>query len=106
MDMATTTHQEPTMNASIHFNGKTLTAPTKRAYTHAVVWSDGERTGVRNWCGSIELAEKAARKESSPVAMRGVRMMGVSKHSHVPAVPGQYYIVEVATGSAILYATV
>lgn len=95
-----------TQNATIQFNGKTLTAPTRRAFTHAVVWTDGEYTAVRGWCGSLALAEKVARKESSPLAMRGVRTMGASKHSHVPAIAGQYHIVDVATNDTILYATV
>lgn len=94
------------MNATITINGRTFTAPTKRAYTHAVVWTRGDLVAVRGWCGSLELAEKAARKESSPVAPRGVRTYGASRNLYAPAPTGTYYIVEVGTDEATIYAEV
>lgn len=82
------------MNATITLNGKTLTAPTKRNYTHAVVLeAEDGRVFERGWCGSLALAEKQARKESRPY-------MGT------PAPSGHYYIVEVATNDATLYAAI
>jgi hypothetical protein len=95
-----------TPNATIQFNSKTITAPTRRAYTHAVVWTDGEYTSVINWCGSIALAEKAARKASQPEAPRGVRIMGCSKALYIQPQAGRYYVINVATNDTILYATV
>lgn len=60
--------------ATAIYNGKTYTRNTARAYTHAVgctvaklePWHKGEPDGIVAWCGSAELATKAAKKYSAP----------------------------------------
>jgi hypothetical protein len=56
--------------ATATYNGKTYNRKTDRAYTHAVgvthavvqPWHKGEADGIVAWCGSAELASKAAKK--------------------------------------------
>jgi hypothetical protein len=56
--------------ATTTYNGKTYSRKTDRKYTHAVActvaqlqpWHKGEADGIVAWCGSAELAAKAARK--------------------------------------------
>ena len=59
--------------AAALYNGKLYTRKTARVYTHAVgvthavkqAWHK-DADGIAAWCGSIELAQKAARKYSAP----------------------------------------
>jgi hypothetical protein len=59
--------------ATTTYNGKTYSRKTARTYTRAVGVTDAaprvgqqDRDGIIAWCGSAELAQKAARKYSNP----------------------------------------
>ena len=55
------------------YSSKTFTRKTDRTYTHAIgcteakleAWHKGEPDGIVAWCGSAELAAKAAKKYSA-----------------------------------------
>lgn len=45
-----------------HSTGKEFTRNSKRTYTHAVIWSEGSYIAKPEFCGSHNLAVKAANR--------------------------------------------